>query len=53
MAGRDLAPEANESMDAVARRRLRGRNFALLGLLGAVVLIFYVLTFVIMGGQGS
>jgi len=36
-----------------ARRRQRGRNLALLGVLGGLVVIFYLLTFVIMGSVGS
>ena len=45
--------DAQDTMAALARRRLRGRNLALLALLGGMVVLFYVLTFVILGGQGS
>ncbi len=42
-----------QDMAEMARRRQRGRNLALLGVLGGMALLFYLLTFVIMGGQGS
>ncbi|MHA1537147.1 MAG: hypothetical protein ACTSUD_06300 [Alphaproteobacteria bacterium] len=35
-----------------ARRRQRGRNWALCAALSAMVVIFYVLTFVTLGGVG-
>lgn len=35
-----------------ARRRLRGRNWALGAALGAMVVLFYVLTFITMGSKG-
>ncbi len=35
-----------------ARRRQRGRNWALGAALGAIVVVFYALTFVTMGGKG-
>lgn len=53
MDGGDHAQDRQADKAAVARRRLRGRNLALLGLLGGMVVLFYVLTFVILGGQGS
>jgi hypothetical protein len=53
MAGRDLAQEGHENLAELARKRLRGRNMALLGVLGGMALLFYLLTFVILGGQGS
>ena len=57
----DMSPEAarragknvGENLAEIARRRLRGRNLALLGVLGGMALLFYLLTFVIMGGRGS
>jgi len=53
MPGRDLASEGGENLAALARRRLRGRNLALMGVLGGMALLFYLLTFVILGGRGS
>jgi len=35
------------------RRRQRGRNLALLAVLGGLAALFYVLTFVLLGGKGS
>jgi len=35
-----------------ARRRQRGRNWALCAALSAMVILFYVLTFVTMGSKG-
>ncbi|HUT51215.1 MAG TPA: hypothetical protein VM325_17940 [Alphaproteobacteria bacterium] len=57
----DMSPEAaqrpgknvGENLAEIARRRLRGRNLALLGVLGGMALLFYLLTFVIMGGRGA
>ena len=34
------------------QRRRRGRNLALLAVLGGLVILFYVITIVRMGGQG-
>jgi len=53
MPGRDIAREGGETLAALARRRLRGRNLALMGVLGGMALLFYLLTFVILGGRGS
>ena len=53
MASRDLAEEGPENLAELARRRLRGRNLALLAVLGGMALLFYLLTFVILGGQNS
>jgi len=57
MRSRSAAPTpeaaAGEDLVALARRRLRGRNVALLYVLGGMALLFYLLTFVILGGRGS
>lgn len=53
MAGRDIANDRTETLAELARRRLRGRNLALMSVLGGMALLFYLLTFVILGGQGS
>jgi hypothetical protein len=52
MPGRDVAQHGHESLAALARRRLRGRNLALLGVLGGMALLFYLLTFIILGDKG-
>jgi hypothetical protein len=48
-----MAPDMPQDMAQIARRRQRGRNLALLGVLGGMALLFYLLTFVIMGGRVS
>lgn len=53
MDGGDQVQDRKSELAALARRRLRGRNLALLGLLSGMVVLFYALTFVILGGQGS
>jgi len=52
-ADRRLGKNMGENLADIARRRLRGRNLALLSVLGGMALLFYLLTFVIMGGRGS
>ena len=52
-AARRAGKNAGENLAEIARRRLRGRNLALMGVLAGMALLFYLLTFVIMGGVGS
>lgn len=49
---RDLAAagDADSAAEVVRRRRLRGRNLAVAGVLLALVVLFYVITLVRMGG---
>ncbi len=47
MAGRDRDPALDPR-----RRQLRNRNMAVLAVLGALAVLFYVITIVKMGGAG-
>ncbi|MCZ6848891.1 MAG: hypothetical protein O7F75_08600 [Alphaproteobacteria bacterium] len=49
MAGRDR--DRDPALDP-RRRQLRSRNLAVLAVLGALALLFYVITIVKMGGAG-
>ncbi len=44
---------ANDRRDSEFEKRRRGRNIALLVVLAGLAILFYVLTFVRMGGGGS
>ena len=50
-AGQVGGDEGRRILFEEARRRLRGRNLALLGVLVGLVVLFYLLTFVILGNQ--
>lgn len=43
--------KSSPTKDETARRRQRGRNWALCAALSVMVVIFYVLTFITLGGQ--
>jgi hypothetical protein len=46
-----MAKTDKGSTEETARRRQRGRNWALLAALGGIAVLFYVLTFVTMGSK--
>ena len=51
MAGRDQDRDRDSATDP-RQRRLRSRNLVMLAVLGALALLFYVITIVKMGGAG-
>jgi len=44
--------KSDQRPSEIARRRQRGRNWALFAALGGIAVLFYVLTFVTMGDKG-
>jgi len=44
--------ENGAKQSETARRRQRGRNWALCAALGGMAVLFYVLTFIVLGSKG-